>query len=466
MIETQSLFINQSARSDWIRLRTLIVLRWVAIAGQIIAISVARSQFDIQLDLGLCYLVIAASVIANLIAIFVYPENKRLSEGQAVLMLLFDISQLMLLIYLTGGLHNPFALLILVPVTISATVLTLHSTILLGTVALCLTTLVALRSTPLQNSAGRIFQADPFLLFGFWLSIVIGTVFLAMYARRVTSEIHSMSEALLATQMALAREQKLTDLGGVVAAAAHELGTPLATIKLAASEMLDDLEDGSDLMADALLIGEQTDRCREILRSMGRAGKDDLHMRTAPFEAVVREAAEPHTKRGRDIHFNIGPAPSGLREHPEIHRSPEIIHGLRNLVQNAVDFSQANVWIDLAWTNNRIQIRIADDGPGFPPHLIGRIGEPFVRRRDAGVKPRRPGYEGMGLGLFIAKTLLERTGAELIFANGSDPFLTEQERPLKCGAVIQVVWPLDVLVASAEATRGRLGENSLFVPKA
>lgn len=464
MADTQSLFINQSARSDWIRLRTLILLRWVAISGQIIAISVARKQFDIQLNLGLCYLVIATSVIANLLAIFIYPENKRLSEGQAVLILLFDISQLMLLVFLTGGLNNPFALLILVPVTISATVLTLQSTIILGTIALGLTTLIALFSTPLQDGSGHLLQLDPFLLFGFWLAIVIGTLFLALYARRVTSEIHSMSTALLATQMALAREQKLTDLGGVIAAAAHELGTPLATIKLAAAEMVNDLEEGTELKEDAILIGLQADRCREILRSMGRAGKDDTHLRTAPFEAVIHEAAEPHLDRGRNIIFSIGPAPSGAREHPEIHRRPEIIHGIRNLIQNAVDFSIETVWVELAWTNDRIQVRITDDGPGFPQHLIGRIGEPFVRRRASGEKPRRPGYEGMGLGLFIAKTLLERTGAELVFANGADPFLAETERPQKCGAIIEVFWPLSLISIPEDTTRGRLGENENFAP--
>ncbi|WP_380055858.1 sensor histidine kinase RegB [Falsihalocynthiibacter sp. SS001] len=461
MTEPQSLAIHQSARSDWIRLRTLIVLRWVAIFGQILAIFVARQYYDIQLDLGLCYLAISASVMANFIAMFVYPENKRLSESQAVLMLLFDISQLMFLLYLTGGLHNPFALLILVPVTISATVLTLQSTLLLGAVALALTTLLAIVGIPLHDGQGHVYALDPILLFGFWLSIVIGTVFLALYARRVTNEIHSMSEALLATQMALAREQKLTDLGGVVAAAAHELGTPLATIKLAAAEMVDELEDGSDLKEDAILIGTQADRCREILRSMGRAGKDDLHMHTAPFEAVVREAAEPHLDRGPTIHFHVGPSPSGAREHPEIYRRPEVIHGLRNLVQNAVDFSNGNVWIDLAWTADRIQFRIVDDGAGFPPHLIGRIGEPFVRKRMAGEKQRRPGYEGMGLGLFIAKTLLERSGAELSFANGADPFLAAAERPQKCGAVVEVVWPLDVLTVHDD-NRGSLGENPTY----
>lgn len=434
----------------------------MAIFGQIFAITVAFFYFDIQLNFGLCSLVVAGSVLANVIAIFVFPENKRLTEAEAVLMLLFDISQLMLLIYLTGGLHNPFALLILVPVTISATVLTLRSTLLLGTIALCLTTIIALRSTPLQDAHGNIFELESFWMFGFWLSLVIGTVFLGIYARRVSSETHSMSEALVATQMALAREQKLTDLGGVVAAAAHELGTPLATIKLIASEMLDELEEGSDLHEDAMLIGSQTERCREILRSMGRAGKDDLHMHAAPFEAVVRDAAEPHIERGRNIHISVLAAPSGSRTQPEIHRKPEIIHGLRNLVQNAVDFSVSDVWIELGWTSDTIQFRIIDDGPGFPPHLIGRIGEPFVRRRAAGERPRRPGYDGMGLGLFIAKTLLERTGAALSFANSSDPHTPQTKRPIRCGAVVEVVWPLATLAIDPAKRGAGLGENVPF----
>lgn len=461
MTDTTSTLISQRARSDWIRLRTLIMLRWVAIVGQIVAITVAVYQLDVDLNLGLCFLVICASVIVNLVATFVYPENKRLSEAQAVWMLLFDISQLILLLYLTGGLHNPFALLILVPVTISATVLTLQSTMLIGSVALCLTTFVAFYAKPLSNTAGEIFRLDVLYIFGFWLAIVIGTVFLAAYARRVSNEIHSMSEALLATQMALAREQKLTDLGGVVAAAAHELGTPLATIKLVSSEMLDELEDGTDLREDAKLIGEQAERCREILRSMGRAGKDDLHMHSGPFEAVVREAAEPHLDRGKEIHFAFAPAPSGTFQQPEIRRQSEIIHGVRNLVQNAVDFSAKNVWVEGGWTDTRLHLRIIDDGPGFPTQVIGRIGEPFVRKRRPNEKPRRPGYEGMGLGLFIAKTLLERTGAEVSFANGADPFLSEAERPPKCGAVVEVAWQLKSLEVPRGGNDG-LGENERF----
>jgi two-component system sensor histidine kinase RegB len=255
--------------------------------------------------------------------------------------------------------------------------------------------------------------------------------------------------------MALAREQKLTDLGGVVAAAAHELGTPLATIKLVSAEMMEELKDRPQLLEDAKLIRDQADRCRDILRSMGRAGKDDLHLRQAPLGSVLREAAEPHMGRGRQVEFSLVSGPNGSERQPTILRRPELIHGLRNLVQNAVDFCRTTVWIDGEWTDRTITIRIVDDGEGYPPQVIGRIGDPFVRsRRSAQDLAQRPEYEGMGLGLFIAKTLLERTGAELSFANASDPFLTPEERPERCGAIVELVWRTSELVAPPNSAVG------------
>ena len=452
----------RDTRSDWVRLRTLILLRWMAIAGQLAAITVADRYFEMRLPLALCYLVVATSVIANLIAMSVFPENKRLSEPEAMLTLLFDLSQLALLLYLTGGLTNPFALLILAPVTISASALELRTTVVLGAIAVLLVTLVALVNLPLRLADGSVLAVPKLFGFGFWLSLVIGIVFLGLYSRRVATEIRSMSDALLAAQMALAREQKLTDLGGVVAAAAHELGTPLATIKLVSTEMIDDLGDHPQLQQDARLIRDQADRCRDILRSMGRAGKDDLHLRQAPLETVLREAAEPHLARGKLVMFNIGPAPGNHDKQPNILRRPEVIHGLRNLVQNAVDFARSSVWVEGEWSDQTITVRIVDDGDGFPARMIGRIGDPFVRfRRSAPDLRARPGYEGMGLGLFIAKTLLERTGAKLTFANAADPFLNPQERPARSGAVVEVCWPAADLLAPGNLTHG---ENQPFGP--
>lgn len=448
------------SRSHWVRLRTLVLLRWVAIIGQTAALLIAVYHYQLRFDLQLCIAVVSAGVIANLLAVVTYPPSKRLSENETLLTLAFDLSQLAVLLYLTGGLNNPFALLILAPVTIAAAALRLRSTLMLGGLALVYLTLLAFFFNPLHGADGAELRIGDMFRYGFWLAMVVGVGFLTLYAQRVAHEIHAMSDALAATQMALAREQKLTDLGGVVAAAAHELGTPLATIKLVSAELAEELEDDPVLRDDALLIREQADRCRDILRSMGRAGKDDLQMRQAPLDTVIREAAEPHGDRGKTIHFDVSPEVGGTIRQPSIYRRPEVIHGLRNLVQNAVDFSSANVWVDAHWTDREILIRIADDGAGYPQQALGRIGDPYIRiGKSASERARRPEYEGMGLGLFIAKTLLERSGARLAFRNGGDPFLTQAERPTRSGAVVEVRWPRAVIVADDAATGTGLGEN-------
>ncbi|WP_121060980.1 sensor histidine kinase RegB [Chachezhania antarctica] len=449
--------LSEEARGNWIRLRTLILLRWVAITGQVGALIVSQYMFGLWLEFGLCYLAVGISAIGNLIAMFVFPENKRLSESENFLMVMFDLLQLVFLLYLTGGLNNPFALLVLGPVTISASVIGLRPTLIVGGTAIILVTLLALFHLPLRTSQGMVLRVPDLFVFGNWAAILIAVVFLGVYSRRVSSEMHSMADALAATQMALAREQKLTDLGGVVAAAAHELGTPLATIKLTSSELMEELSDYPELHEDAALIREQADRCRDILRDMGRAGKDDLHLRQAPLSAVLTEAAEPHMNRGKIVEIRDDPATEG-RAQPSVLRKPEVIHGLRNLIQNAVDFAQAQVWIESSWSDEAISVRIVDDGKGYPPHLIGRIGDPFMRRRKSDRdRSQRPEYEGMGLGLFIAKTLLERSGAELTFANGSDPY--HPDGADRIGAIVEVVWPRHSIDARADQNFIPAGRN-------
>jgi len=447
-------------RSNWIRLRTLILLRWVAVFGQFAAVTVTPLLFDIKLELGWCYFAIAISVISNLIASFIFPENKRLSERQNMSMVLFDLVQLSFLLFLTGGLNNPFSLLILGPVTISATALSLRSTIVLCGMAIASVTALAAFYVPLQTKAGEVLELPQLFITGQWIALIIAVVFTSAYSRRVTSEINLMSDALAATHMALAREQKLTDLGGVVAAAAHELGTPLATIKLTSAELVHELDDHPDLREDAELIVQQTDRCRDILRDMGRAGKDDLQMRQAPLITVIESAAEPHMDRGKAVFVNLAGGTNPTDAQPTILRMPEIIHGLRNLIQNAVDFAQEAVWVSARWDEEIITVRIVDDGPGFPPQILGRLGDPFMGRR----KPRRqdttrPEYEGMGLGLFIAKTLLERTGATMRFANGADE---TGEEGKTIGAVIEVRWPRSQIDAKVGENAVSTGRNTRF----
>lgn len=457
MAETKFTVLQGRERGNWIKLRTITLLRWAAIAGQLTAILVAQKLLGLDLELSLCLLVISVSVVGNLIAMFIFPENKRLSESENLMMVLFDLIQLSLLLFLTGGLHNPFSILILGPVTVSASALSLRSTLVLGLSAILAVTLLAEFHISLRTEQGFILRIPQLFVFGNWIAIVIAVIFLAVYSRRVTVEMHAMSDALQATYMALSREQKLTDIGGVVAAAAHELGTPLATIKLASSELIEELETQPELQEDARLISEQTDRCRDILRSMGRAGKDDLHMRQAPIMALLQEAAEPHLDRGKVLHFQE--LSGDTKEPPSILRRPEIIHGLRNLIQNGVDFATSQVWIEAKWDDETISVRIMDDGQGYPAHLIGRIGEPFMRRRrSAKDRSARPEYEGMGLGLFIAKTLLERSGAELSFANGKDPYQALDDIQHQ-GAIVEVVWPRKAVDANYAGGSQPLGEN-------
>jgi two-component system sensor histidine kinase RegB len=432
-----------------------------------VAIAVAYYVLDLELQLGLSVLAIGASVIFNLSATFIMPENKRLSQRETTITLLFDLGQLVFLLYLNGGLNNPFALLILAPVTISATVLRVNATLLVGGFALAAISVLAFFYVPLHLNSGLMVALPELFVAGYWVALFIGILFLGGYARRVTSETFSMSQALSATQMALAREHQLSLLGGVVAAAAHEMGTPLATIKLVASELAEELEDKPELREDAELITSQAERLREILRDMGRAGKDDLHLKMAPLTAIVREAAEPHENRGTVIHFLY----NGSKEEPNLHRipvalrNPEFIHGVRNLVQNAVDFAQSSVWVQTVWSDTSVRVVVGDDGPGYPSDLLGRIGDPFLsKRRSYGERDAtRPEYEGMGLGLFIAKTMLERTGAELTFTNGApdgyqmkNTSATMQAMEGATGAIVNVRWArADIEVEQL----GGFGEN-------
>lgn len=462
--------LNRDARSDWVRLNTLLSLRWMAAAGQLTAVVLATFLFDISLPLIETLFAILVAVAFNVVAQLILPDTRRLSESATMAMLLFDLMQLAGLLYLTGGISNPFVILLTAPVVISATALTLRATLVLGAVAVVLATALTILNIPLRFSDGVIIALPPIYQLGMWCAFVISTVFLALFARRVTAESFTMNQALLATQMALSREQRLSALGGVVAATAHELGTPLATIKLTAGELAEELTQLDlplHLREDAELIRAQADRCREILQSMGRAGKDDTHLKVAPISAVIDEAAEPHASRGKSVIIRLnGMSPEdAVSEQPIILRNPELLHGLRNLVQNAVDFAATSVWIDAEWDAASIRVVVGDDGPGYPPELMTRLGDPFVRRRNRKKdSAQRPGYEGMGLGLFIAKTLLERSGASLRFVNGSvqrdrqKGLISSNAQP-PSGAVAECIWPRRRIEADPKRARGPLGQN-------
>lgn len=414
-----------------IRRRTLVLLRWIALGGQLAAI-IAALLTGVEFFALPALLVVAAGAALNL---WMTAMPLRVTQRGATLQLVFDLVQISVLIALTGGLSNPFALLVLVPVTIAATALGDRQTLLIGLATVLMILLAAWFAVPLQHQTLDLVM-PPILRGAHLVAILIGVAFFAIYAHRVAVELATTADALFATQVALAREQKLQHLGGVVAAAAHEMGTPLATIKLIASELRDELAealpDRLDLAEDAAMLTQSADRCRDIMRSMGRAGKDDLKLHAAPLRTVLDEAAEPHIGRGATVKIIL--PNEGYQ--PTIRRDPGVIHGLRNIIQNGVDFARGQVTIRADWDDATLHIRIADDGPGFPPAMLGQLSDPFPvgRRGDS-----RGGYEGMGLGLFIARALLEGSGARLSFGNAA------------VGAEVSIVWPLSRILADDRA---------------
>ena len=452
-------------RGEWVRLRTFIYLRWLAVFGQSGAVIAGLSFLNLDLRLELISFFILLSASINILATLLYPENKRLSEKDIFLLLMYDLIQLSILLFLTGGLTNPFSVLVLAPVTISATALRLRPTLILGAIATLLVTLLGFFYIPLKTINNS--SLDPeILLAGTWLALLITVSFLAGYARRVTVEMASMSEALLATQMALDREQRLTALGGVVAAMAHELGTPLSTIKLVSSEILNETNLGREVREDVILINSQVDRCRDILKDMGRRGKDDTHLHVTPLLSLIQEATEPHQDRGKSIILELDSWQGNifdnitLKDQLNVNRKPEIIHGIRNLVQNAVDFAETTVWISVDWRSDIVSLIIIDDGLGFSPDMIGRLGDPFLRDKSYKNQARElKHYEGMGLGLFIAKTLLERTGATISFSNNFTKKNKNAQEPSKDGAIVQVSWPKNLLEITEDDARVPLPEN-------
>jgi two-component system sensor histidine kinase RegB len=455
--------LDAEARGHWVRLRTLLTLRWVAVGGQTAAVILGDRFFDLDMPLNALFVAIAVSALVNLIAWNVHPANKRLSERDAMLSLLFDLAQVAVLLVLTGGLTNPFAVLLLAPVTIAASVLTLRSTLILASAAMVLTSLMLVAHWPLRFADGSVLRPPDLYLLGLWVAITLGILFMAIYTRRIGIETARMAEALAAAQLALSREQRLTAIGALAAAAAHELGTPLATIKLISGELARDLKDSPEYAEDLALLRAQADRCREILRDLSEGGREDASIRYVPVSAVLEEAARPHRDRGKRLVYRINgkPAKEAGDTQPMVVRRPEIIHGIRNLIQNAVDFAADTIWIDVREREATLRISVGDDGPGFKPEVLDMLGDPYVTTRGRGRTRGDGEYQGMGLGLFIAKTLLERTGARVVFTNGTR---TSREPDAPLGAIVAAIWPREAIVARRDVTREALGANPRFSP--
>jgi two-component system, sensor histidine kinase RegB len=413
-----------------VRLDTLIRLRWLAVFGQFAAVLVVHFGLEFEVPIWACIAVIALAALLNVGLRMSFRQTQWLEPDRAAWLLAFDIAELAALLYLTGGLENPFSFLLLGPVLISATALPPRMTLLIGTFAMfCATVLVFLHYDLPWDSEDPLELPEIYMV-GVWLSILLAIGYIGVYTWQVAEEARQLSDALAATELVLAREQHLSQLDGLAAAAAHELGTPLSTITVVVREIERALEANSPHADDVKLLREQAQRCREILAKIAELPTGEPFDQT-PLSALIEEAVAPH----RNFGIVIGVAyPANRATEPVGARNPAIRYGLGNLIENAVDFAHSRVEISAQWTADAVSITISDDGPGFASEIVDRIGAPYVTHRRPEVRSPEGDEDavfGLGLGFFIAKTLLERSGAKLSLINQAPPLH---------GATVTVTW--------------------------
>src|SRR5579875_2314702 len=363
-------------RSDVaVSLRMLVLIRWVAVIGQ------AATLLVVHYTLG----VVAISALLNIVAWISNRAAARLGNREAAIYLAFDTLQLGVLLFLTGGLQNPFAMLMLAPATVSATILDRRTVAGLSALTVVAITVLAVAHLPLPSHAGAIIEPAPVYVLGMWVALVSSSLFITGYNWFVAEEARRMRDAYAATQLALAREQRVAAVGALAAAAAHQLGSPLATIAVIAKELVRDLPKNSPIAEDAQLLLSQSERCRTILTELGRAREDEaLPFNRVPFSAIVQSAGEPHHRAGVRVVHDTGAgrdASGGAVAEPLVPRSPEIMHGLGNLIGNAVEFARSEVTVTTSWSEDTVAVDIVDDGPGFPSAMLSRVGEPYISGR-------------------------------------------------------------------------------------
>jgi len=443
-----------STQSRPLLLGTLVRLRWFALAGQTIAVLFVAYGLKYPLPLLECLVLIGISGIFNAGLLVKFGNSHRPTTALAATQLAFDSLQLAGLLWLTGGLQNPFALLLLAPVSVSATILPRRETALVGALALIIVSLLSQSHLDLPWDPQLTFGLPDFYVTGVWVALVCGIVFVTIYANRVAHEARQLSDALGATELALSHQQHLSALDGLAAAAAHELGTPLATITVAAKEMQSDIAESplaeGSLAEDLRLIIEQASRCRSILsRLRNLDSEENSPFVSVPVSELFSELVRPFAHMDKQIAIEL----EGDKDNqPLIMRQAGLLHGLGNLIENAVQFADEKVAIHIRWDENNLNVTITDDGPGFPYDLLPRLGEPYLKTSTSETSAskrsdsRSSEIAGLGLGVFIAKTLLVRSGASIRFSNLKSATINSTN------AQVHLHWPRVPLQSSLPAS--------------
>lgn len=405
------------------RLRALVLIRWLAVAGQLLTLLVVAVSVERRI---LPALAAVATLAAFNLWLSVRPP-RSIDDAVVSRHLAFDVVQLAILIGLTGGLTNPFALFLLAPATVAATILPARETAKLAALAVLLVSLIGHWYLPLPWP-GLPPDMPLLYLFGNWVALVVGIVSVSFFIWHVAEEARRLAAAFAESRLVLAQEQRVAEVGALAAAVAHELNTPLGTMSLIAHELAESLPAADPLQADVRTLISQAERCNAIMAGFTRRRERDASVRdeTIPLPALVELAAAPYAPENGAVRiaFHHHPADPARDESPPwLDRSPEILHGLGAFIENAVQFARTRVEVDTVWSATGMTVTIRDDGPGFAPHLLSRLGDPYISDREDG------GTNHLGLGIFIAITLLARTGARVAFANAQGP-----------GAVVTVAW--------------------------
>ena len=392
---------------------TLTILRYIAIFGQFVAINIVFFYLDLKFPIKESYAIIFTGLITNLYLQFKIKVN-QLKDTYASLFLLYDLFQLSALLYLTGGILNPFSILLIIPTIVSSTFLSMGTTIILGLITSLLLFIISFTHLPLPGLDSNIFAVPNYYTIGILISILIGLIFLSYFGIRFSGETKKRSEALNKLQEVISKEYELESLGGQAAAAAHSLGTPLATITVVAKELKKEIGNDKEYSKDIDLLISQTKRCSEILKKISKKQiEEDNFLSSIKLEDLLQEIIDSFKETSsKSIDLIVDQDTNKIA----IRRTPEIIYGLRNFIGNAVKFSRSKVKINLKSDQRFIEIKINDDGPGIPEDIIEKIGEPYIRSKSKELSSN----SGLGLGTFLGKTLLERQGAKLLFKKNSE----------------------------------------------
>ena len=388
--------------------KTLIILRWIANIGQLTTISLVYFYLQLDFKIFLAFSIILFGIFTNLILQFKI-KSILLRDFNASIFLVYDLIQLSLLLYLTGGISNPFSILMIVPTIVSSTLLSMGTTLILGILTIVFLFLLTIFYHPLPGIHDTFVTFPKLYLIGYFLAIVVGLIFLGYFGIRFSGESKRRSDAVNKLQQVIAKEYELESLGGQAAAAAHSLGTPLATINVVASELKKEMGKNKEYEKDIDLLISQTKRCGEILKQISKKQiKEDTFFSKTSIANLLSEIIESFKETSsKKILLNLDEDKNKC----DFQRSPELIYGLRNFIGNAVKFSKSMIEIKVITNSKNIEVLINDDGPGFPEDIKSIIGEPYIKSKlqDSDLNA------GTGLGTFLGKTFLERKSANLYF---------------------------------------------------